>query len=518
MRLDELTRGLAGVEPFAAGAAVEISALAYDSRAVQPGGLFFCVSGFHSDGHDFAPQAVERGAAALVVERPLGLGVPEVAVSSARAAMAPLAARFYEHPSRELRVIGVTGTNGKTTTAYLIQALLEAGGVQCGLLGTVKSVIGGHEREVQRTTAEAIDLQADLRAMLDGGDRACAIEVSSHALQLGRADAISFAAAVFTNITRDHLDFHDTMEDYFIAKRRLFLPAQGERPGVSVVNIADAYGRRLAHEIDGACTFAVDEPADYHASGLRCGFDGCRFTLATPDGEREVALPMPGRFNVANALGATAAVHSLGGDLDVLVGALERGVRVPGRFEPVDAGQDFAVLVDYAHTPDSLENVLRAANEMVGRSSQDGRGQVICVFGAGGDRDRGKRPLMGEIAARMADRVLITSDNPRSEDPERIIAEIMAGTARVEPGSGARPQERASDMRAPDVRALTDRRAAIGEAIACGRRGDVVVIAGKGHEQGQELADGRKLPFDDVTVAREALGATAGHVAGAGST
>ena len=367
MRLDELVP----TDASRAGAAVEITGLTYDSRAVKPGDLLFCVSGFRQDGHEFAADGVERGAAALVLERPLGLGVPEVLVESVRAAMGPVAARFYGDPSAELRVVGVTGTNGKTTTAYLVRALLEAIGEQCGLLGTVKSVVGTVERPVTRTTPEAIDLQADLRAMLDGGDRACAMEVSSHALALGRADAIHFAAAVFTNISRDHLDFHDTMEDYFQAKRRLF--AAG--PGVSVVNVGDPYGRRLAAELDEVCTFAVgQEGADYRATALRCGFDGCSFQLHTPAGTRPVALRMPGRFNVANALGALAAVHALGGDLDALVATLERGVHVPGRFEPVDEGQDFAVLVDYAHTPDSLENVLRAARELVGDRSPMRRG------------------------------------------------------------------------------------------------------------------------------------------------
>jgi UDP-N-acetylmuramoyl-L-alanyl-D-glutamate--2,6-diaminopimelate ligase len=511
MRLDELTHGLGPIgdaELIAASAAVEIGGLAYDSRSVAAGDLFFCVSGFNSDGHEFAGQAVRGGAAALVVERPLGLGVPEVLVASARAAMAPLAARFYGYPSRYLRVVGVTGTNGKTTTAYLVRALLEAGGERCGLLGTVKSVIGGCDRTVQRTTPEAIELQGDLRAMVDGGDRAAAIEVSSHALQLGRADAVSFAAAVFTNLTQDHLDFHPTMEEYFQAKRLLFLPADGARPGVSVVNVGDAYGRRLARELDGALTFALDAPADYSATDVRCAFDGCRFTLRTPAGERELTLPLPGRFNVANALGALTAAHALGGELDVLVATLERGVRVPGRFEPVDEGQDFAVLVDYAHTPDSLENVLRAAGEL---SDARAGGRVICVFGAGGDRDRGKRPLMGGIAAGLADVVFVTSDNPRSEDPERIIAEIMVGAERVEHDSDAR-----SAGRERQVRALPDRRAAIERAVMCGRTGDVLVIAGKGHEQGQELAAGRKLPFDDVAVAREALRARRASVTGAG--
>jgi UDP-N-acetylmuramoyl-L-alanyl-D-glutamate--2,6-diaminopimelate ligase len=494
MRLGELTAAVAITTGGVHGAAdeAEISALVYDSRTVGPGALFFCVPGFQSDGHDFAAQAVASGAAALVVERPLGLGVPEVVVESARATMGPIAARFYGDPSAELRVVGITGTNGKTTTAFLVRALLEAGGQRCGLLGTVKSVVAGVEREVLRTTPEAIDLQGAFRAMLDGGDRACAMEVSSHALELGRAEGIHFAAAIFTNLTRDHLDFHDTMEDYFQAKRRLF----AADPGVSVVNVGDPYGRRLASEIEGAITFAVDGSADYSATRLLCDFAGCRFTLSTPVGEREVVLPLAGRFNVANALGAFAAAHALGAEHDLLVAALEAGVRVPGRFEAVDEGQGFAVLVDYAHTPDSLENVLRAARELLDADGPGSRGdgRVVCVFGAGGDRDRGKRPLMGEVAARLADVVFVTSDNPRSERPEQIVAEIMAGAERA-----SRPE------RALPVRSIVDRGVAIAEAVAAGQPGDVVVIAGKGHEQGQELAGGRKLPFDDVTVARQAL-------------
>jgi len=505
MRLDELTAGLA---PEANGD-VEIMGLAYDSRAVSGGELFFCVSGFQRDGHEFAPQALAAGAVALVVERRLGLGVPEVLVPSVRAAIAPFAARFYGDPTSTLQVVGITGTNGKTTTAYLVRALLEALGEQCGLLGTVTSIVGGQEREVTRTTPEAVDLQAVFRAMLDGGDDACAIEVSSHALELGRADATHFAAAVFTNLTQDHLDFHDTMEDYFLAKRRLFVE---HGPGVSVINVGDSYGARLAAEIDRAITFAVQAPdgepltADYIAHDLHFDFAGCSFRLRTATAEREVRLPMPGRFNVANALGALAATHALGAELEPLLDALERGVHVPGRFEPVEEGQDFAVLVDYAHTPDSLQNVLEAARALIeaGRDESSGEqassglqaqsggiGRVLCVFGAGGDRDRGKRPLMGEIAARLADMTFVTSDNPRSEDPEQIIAEIMAGVARV-------PAQ-------PLVRSVADRAIAIDEAIGAACAGDVVVIAGKGHEQGQEFAAGRKVPFDDVTVARKAL-------------
>ncbi|HEY8304133.1 MAG TPA: UDP-N-acetylmuramoyl-L-alanyl-D-glutamate--2,6-diaminopimelate ligase [Solirubrobacteraceae bacterium] len=492
MRLDDLTAAeVPGLRAVSASAGpVEIGDLAYDSRRAGPGTLFFCVSGEHQDGHDFAASAVASGAAALVVQRPLDLGVPELLVASSRAAMGPLAARFYGEPTAELRVVGVTGTNGKTTTAHLVRALLEAAGARCGLLGTVKSVVAGAERPAARTTPEAIDLQADFRAMLDGGESCCAMEVSSHALALGRTDAIRFAAAVFTNLTQDHLDFHRTMEDYFQAKRRLFAPPDASmKPGVSVVNLDDLYGHRLVEELDGAVGFAIDTDAAYRAHDVRVDLEGSRFQITTPAGTRSLSLPLPGRFNVSNALAALAATHSLGADLDTLVEALERGVRVPGRVEYVREGQDFAVLVDYAHTPDSLENVLSAAHEV-------GEGRVICVFGAGGDRDRGKRPLMGEIGARLADVLLVTSDNPRSEDPEAIIAEIMAGAA-----SASRPPG------APPVAAEADRRAAIERAIELARDGDVLVIAGKGHEQGQELAGGVKIPFDDVTVAREALGA-----------
>jgi UDP-N-acetylmuramoyl-L-alanyl-D-glutamate--2,6-diaminopimelate ligase len=512
MTLEQLLEGAqqlgATVPPGAAE--TPVSGLAYDSRAVRGGDLFFCVSGLKDDGHRFAVDAVRAGALALVVERPLELGVPEIEVSSVRGAMGPLAAAFYRQPSRELELVGITGTNGKTTTSYLTRALIERGAParRCGLLGTVKSVIAGRERAVERTTPEAIDLQRDLREMLDGGDGACVMEVSSHALELGRADSLCFAAAVFTNLTQDHLDFHASMEDYFQAKRALFLPARGEPPVRCIVNVSDEYGRRLASELDGAITFALEEPADYSASDIRCEMERCSFTLEAEGRRQRLELPLPGRFNVANAIAALATARALGSQLESLVGVLqEGGVHVPGRLEPVHEGQDFAVLVDYAHTPDSLANVLRAAREITATTAGE-EGRVLCVFGAGGDRDRGKRPLMGEIAARLADLVIVTSDNPRSEDPDQIIAEIMAGVGAPRPGG-----QRAS------VHTQADRRAAIGEALAEARRGDVLIIAGKGHEQGQELAGGRKLPFDDVTVAREALraGERSGRLEGASS-
>jgi UDP-N-acetylmuramoyl-L-alanyl-D-glutamate--2,6-diaminopimelate ligase len=457
---------------------VEVSGLAYSSRSVAPGTLFFCVPGFRADGHDFAPDAVARGAVALVCQRPLGLGVPEVVVDDVRAAMGPAAARFYGDPTAELDVVGVTGTNGKTTTAFLLRHLLEAGGRQTGLLGTVKRVVGGVEEEVERTTPEAIDLQATFRAMLDGGDRACAMEVSSHALELGRVAGIRFACRIFTNLTQDHLDFHETMEAYFAAKRRLF-----EESGLSVVNVDDEYGRRIAAEED-CLTFSVEREADYRARDVEFDLMGSRFRCETPDGELLLESPLPGLFNVQNVLGAVAAARSLGVPGEAIAAALPSFGRVPGRFEPVDEGQDFGVLVDYAHTPEALENVLLAAREVT-------RGRLHVVFGAGGDRDRGKRPLMGAAARRLADRVVVTSDNPRSEDPEAIVDAIMEGAGE-------------------EAEREPDRRRAIALAIDTAEPGDVVVIAGKGHEQGQEFEDGRKEPFDDLSEARAALRARLG--------
>jgi UDP-N-acetylmuramoyl-L-alanyl-D-glutamate--2,6-diaminopimelate ligase len=466
-------RELLGAGP----ADVRITGLAFDNRAVEPGTLFFCVPGFTRDGHDFAPDAVERGAAALVVARPLGLGVPEVLVEDVRSAMAVAAARFFGDPTASLDVVGVTGTNGKTTTAFLVRSVLEAAGRSCGLLGTVKSVVGGVEHPVVRTTPEAIDLQRTFRAMADAGDVACAMEISSHALELRRADGIHVAVAVFTNLTQDHLDFHPTMEAYFQAKRLLFASPLTR---LRIANADDPYGRRLAAEFAGTVTFGLGE-ADFSARDLAAGPAGTSFTAVTPEGSFAARIGLPGHFNVLNALGAWAAAAALGVPGDVIASALGAAPAPPGRFEPVDEGQPFSVLVDYSHTPDSLENALRAARELAA-------GRVIAVFGAGGDRDRGKRPLMGAAAARWADVPIVTSDNPRSEDPDAIVAEILAG---IEDRSG--------------VEVEVDRRVAIGRAVELAAAGDVIVIAGKGHEQGQEFENGRKEPFDDVTVAREAL-------------
>jgi UDP-N-acetylmuramoyl-L-alanyl-D-glutamate--2,6-diaminopimelate ligase len=474
MRLAELA-AVAEQARILGDAEAEITNLAYDSRKAGPGTLFFCVVGEKRDGHEFAAQVVEAGAVALVVERALEVAVPQVVVPSARAAMAPFAAAFWGDPTAELKVVGVTGTNGKTTTAYLAREILEAAGTQTGLLGTVKQVVGGAAEPVERTTPEGIDLQETFRRMIEGGDQACAMEVSSHAMVLHRADAIHFDAAVFTNLTQDHLDFHADMEDYFAAKRMLF----EAEPGVRIVNVDDLYGRRLAEEFECLTFSAEGADADYRAIDVEFDAGGAMFTV---DGQAEIRTGMPGHFNVANALGAFAAATALGVAPEAAAAGLAGAARVPGRFEPIDEGQGFAVLVDYAHTPDSIENVLRAARRLT-------EGRLISVFGAGGDRDKSKRPLMGRAGGVLSDLAVVTSDNPRSEDPEAIVAEVAAGAREGE----------------AELIVEVDRHAAIALALGRARPGDTVVIAGKGHEQGQEFEGGRKIPFDDREVARDEL-------------
>jgi UDP-N-acetylmuramoyl-L-alanyl-D-glutamate--2,6-diaminopimelate ligase len=483
MNLERVITALAPTD-VVGGAPVEIVDLAYDSRRAVPGSLFFCVRGERADGHEFADAAVAAGAAALVVERPLPeLAVPQVVVDDARRAMALAADEFFGQPTRELQVAGVTGTSGKTTTAFLLFSVLEAAGRRPGLLGTIESRVGGERRPAIRTTPEAIDLQRTFREMLDTGDRSCAMEATSHGSELGRLLGVRFSALVFTNLSQDHLDFHGTFERYFDAKRRLFV---ADEPPAAAVNVGDPYGRELAEELqrlDAApvLTFGLADDADVRAEELTLTASGAHLQA---DGI-ELHTRLRGRFNVENVLGVVAAARLLELPSDAIAAGVERLEDVPGRFEPLDEGQPFTVVVDYSHKPGALETVLRAARELA-----DGR--VICVFGCGGDRDRGKRPLMGRAASRLADVAIVTSDNPRSEDPEAIIAEIlpgMEGEPEVEP----------------------DRRAAIARAVELAREGDVVVIAGKGHEQGQEFRD-RTVPFDDREVAREALrrlGATA---------
>jgi UDP-N-acetylmuramoyl-L-alanyl-D-glutamate--2,6-diaminopimelate ligase len=448
----DLGRFIAALDPVEVvrPAPVEVLELAYDTRQVEPGTLFFCVRGSRADGHAFAPTAAATGAVALVVEEPLEVELPQLVVRDVREAMPTAAALFFGEPTRQLEVAGVTGTNGKTTTAFLLHAILDAAGRRPGLLTNIERRVGGESRPTGLNTPEAIDLQRLFRQMLDAGDRSCSMEATSIAQAKGRLESTRFAVLVFTNLTQDHLDFHGTMDEYFAAKRRLF--DQAER---AVVHTADAYGRLLARQLPGAVAFDAGSDA----------LDG-------------IELHLRGRFNRENALGAALAARALGIGDDAVRRGLESVRGVPGRFESIEEGQPFAVVVDYAHTPDSLANVLRAAREL-------GAGRLTLVFGAGGDRDRSKRPLMGQVAAELADRAILTSDNPRSEDPEAIAAEVAAGAL------GGLELE-------------LDRRAAIARAVGDASAGDVVVVAGRGAEPEQELAGG-KVPFDDRDVTRAAL-------------
>jgi UDP-N-acetylmuramoyl-L-alanyl-D-glutamate--2,6-diaminopimelate ligase len=457
-------------------ASTPVRSLAYRSGDATNGTLFFCVPGGRTDGHLYAGRAIEAGATAIVVER--WLEAPrsaQVLVSSVREAMGPISAAFYTYPSERLAMIGVTGTNGKTTTTYLLEHILRRAGMVPGVIGTTGIRIDGRPEPFDRTTPEAPDLQRLLHGMLEGGVEAVAMEVSSHGLAQHRVDGTSFGCAVFTNLSQDHLDFHGTMEDYLAAKARLFTPELCRR---GAVNVDDEAGRRLAASSPiPIVTFGASADADVRAADVRLSAEGIAFRVEG----LEVTSRLRGPFNVSNCLGALAAARAIGIGDDAIVQGIAETTLVPGRMEPVEAGQPFAVLVDYAHTADSLENVLGAARSLT-------NGRVLVVFGCGGDRDRGKRPFMGRAAASLADLSFVTSDNPRSEDPLAIIAEIVPGARQ---GGGRFEVE-------------PDRRAAIGMALRTAGPGDIVVIAGKGHETGQEFAD-RTDPFDDRVVAREAL-------------
>jgi UDP-N-acetylmuramoyl-L-alanyl-D-glutamate--2,6-diaminopimelate ligase len=457
-------------------APAQVRALAYDVRAVEPGSLFFCVRGSRVDGHELAREAVERGAVALVVERPVEAAVPQLVVPSTRAAMPIAAAELYGRPSHELEVVGVTGTNGKTTTAFLLHSILLAAGRKPGLLGNIVRRVGAESRPAALNTPEAIDLQRLLREMVAAGNRSCAMEASSHASTQGRLDRVRFSALVFTNLSQDHLDFHGTMDAYFEAKQRLFL-AEPRPP--AAVNVGDPWGARLAERLAGGpaplLTFGLAGAGDVRPERLEIGPRGARLRVDGISLETELR----GSFNVENVLAAVAAARLVGVSDDAIAAGVASLRSVPGRLEPVDEGQPFTVLVDYSHKPDALAAALSAVRDLA-------EGRVLCVFGCGGDRDRGKRPVMGRIAAERADVAILTSDNPRSEDPLAIIEEVAAGAP-----AGA-------------LEIDPDRRAAIRRAIELAGPGDVVLLAGKGHEQGQELA-GTVHPFDDREVAREAL-------------
>jgi UDP-N-acetylmuramoyl-L-alanyl-D-glutamate--2,6-diaminopimelate ligase len=457
------------------GPAVVVDDVHHDSRAVAPGSLFVAVRGEHFDGHDYATAAVAAGASALVVEAPLPLAVPQLVVPSSRRALPVVAAEVHGHPSRSLTVIGVTGTNGKTTVTHMIEAIARAAGKVPGVIGTIGARADNDALPVTRTTPEASDLQRILRRMLERGVEVVALEVSSHALALGRVDGLAFAAAAFTNLSQDHLDFHRDMADYFEAKASLFTP---DRSRIGVVWVEDEWGRLLADRSPiPVRTVGTGSGCDVWGSGIEADTRASRFVIAAAGRTAEVVMPLPGRFNVANALVAAACALEVGIDLGDVVRGLETLPPVPGRLELVPGDRPFIVIVDYAHSPDAISAVVTEARLVGAR-------RVIAVVGAGGDRDREKRPLMGE-AATGADLAVITSDNPRSEDPDEIIAQVMAG---ARPGA--------------DIVVEPDRRAAIRRALAAAGPGDVVLVLGKGHEQGQERG-GRIEPFDDRVVAAE---------------
>ena len=466
-----------------------VTSLTADSRRVEPGGCFVAVPGLRQDARRFVPEAVARGAALVVTEgEPLGdVAVAQVLVPSARAALARLAGAWHGHPSRALTLVGITGTNGKTTTSYLVEALLRARGFATGVIGTVQYVVGAERRPASQTTPEALELQALLAEMREAGVRGVAMEVSSHALALARVDGLAFDVAVFTNLTQDHLDFHGTLESYRLAKRRLFeLTAASPKPGrAAVVNADDPAGATMVAGLDlPVLTFGLGAGAQVRALEHASSLDGIRMVVATPRGRTPLVSPLIGEPNVLNLLGAVATGLALGLPPERIAAALAPVTAVPGRFEEVRAGQPFLVVVDYAHTPDALERVLGTARKLT-------RGRLGVVFGCGGDRDRGKRPIMGEIAARLAERVWVTSDNPRSERPEAIIDEILAGVRRVAAAEGRCVRE-------------ADRARAIRGALDWAASGDTVVIAGKGHESYQ-IVGFEVLPFDDREVARRVL-------------
>jgi UDP-N-acetylmuramoyl-L-alanyl-D-glutamate--2,6-diaminopimelate ligase len=464
-----------------------VTGISYDSRRVQPGQVFVAIKGQHADGTAFVKQALDRGAVAVISETPApaGPGIPWATVKDARLTLALLAARFAGHPSREMRVVGITGTNGKTTTAYLIASIFEAAGVRCGLVGTVGYRVGSETREAARTTPEAPEIQTLLRDMVDRGCGACAMEVSSHALALQRVTGMSFAAGVFTNLTRDHLDFHGDMETYFQAKRRLFEMLPREAP--SLINLDDPRSGSLVDLAGRPVTYAIKRPADVVPGPLSYSLSGLAFDARTPRGVVCVRSSLVGRPNVYNILAAVSTAVALdipSDDIEAGITALEG---VPGRFQVVSGAKDeVTVVVDYAHTDDALRNLLEMARPLA-------EGRLLTVFGCGGDRDRTKRPLMGAVAGRLSDVVILTSDNPRGEDPERILEEVRRGTA----------TDSRRDL-APQILTIVDRGAAIAKAIDMARAGDMVLLAGKGHEKYQ-IVGGQMLPFDDVAVAQEAL-------------
>jgi UDP-N-acetylmuramoyl-L-alanyl-D-glutamate--2,6-diaminopimelate ligase len=473
MKLKELVKVLKEKE-IRGDLNTEITGIVYDSRQVQPGFLFTAIKGTHQDGHQHAKSAVEKGASALLVEVFQDeISVPQIKVPNSRKGLAEVANIFFDHPTRKLKLVGVTGTNGKTTTTYLCEAIFAASGLKTGVIGTIQYKVGEKLYECKNTTPESLDVLHYFKEMVDSGVGACAMEVSSHALDQGRVHGLLFDAVVFTNLTQDHLDYHKTMEAYYMAKAKLFTEISLEKNPKGVVNVDNEYGRKLLRDTRiPILTYGIDG-GDVRAKDISIDWNGTMFFATTPEGDFPVTLKLSGKFNVYNALAAIATGIVLKIPLHIIQKGLKEAEQVRGRFEKVDAGQDFVVIVDYAHTPDGLENLLQSARYLT-------QGKLIVVFGCGGDRDRGKRPQMGRIAETYADIVVVTSDNPRTEEPIAIIGEIEAG------------------MSQPHY-VEVDRKKAIETALLLAQKGDCVVIAGKGHETYQIFKD-KTIHFDDREV------------------
>jgi len=493
MHLKQLMAGLGAVS-VEGSLDREVTGIAYDSRRLTPGMLFVAVPGRNVDGHDFINNALERGAVAVVCERNgfMPQRATKIKVADAREALAQLSVAFYQNPSSKLKVIGVTGTNGKTTVAFMVKHILETAGIRTGLLGTIRYEIGDRVIPAQRTTPEALEVQQMMAQMLKAGCQACVMEVSSHALEQKRVQGVEFDVAIFTNLTQDHLDYHGTMDRYYAAKKKLFTQPSGGKKRAAVINIDDAFGTRLAqdHPYQVRLTYGIDQAAELRATSIQLGREATRMTVETPRGRFSCALPLIGRHNVYNALAAVGAGLVLDVSLEIIQRAVPTFPPVPGRLENVALGQPFAVLVDYAHTDDALLNVLKTLREIT-------PGRLLLVFGCGGSRDKGKRPKMGAVAAKWADHSIITSDNPRKESAAAIASQIEAGYRSV---------------RSDGCRVELDRRRAIEESIRSAAAGDTVLIAGKGHETYQEFED-TVVPFDDGAYARETL-ETLGYGAG----
>ena len=460
------------------GADIDVARIEYDSRRVKPGEVFSCVVGTFMDGHDFAESAVKNGAAALIVERELPLPVPQILAKNSRRAMAELAMKLYDHPAKKLRIIGVTGTNGKTTTTYMLKSIAEKCGLKVGLIGTIRNIIGDRVISTQRTTPESTELQEILAEMSRENVDLVVMEVSSHSLDQERVYGIEFEIGGFTNLTQDHLDYHKTFENYLAAKRKLF-----ERSSYAVVNADDPHSAMLLEGLDvPRMTYGVREPADIYAKDIEICVRDVEFDMTTPVGSTHVTVPIPGLFNVFNAMLAAGISLKLGFPLDKISEGLASVAGVTGRMESLDTtGFPFSVILDFAHTPDGLINLLTSVREFA-------KGKVISVFGCGGDRDHAKRPIMGEAAGRYSDFCVVTSDNPRTEDPMSIIKSVLTGV----------------DKTAVKYVVIENRREAIRYALTHAKKNDVVVLAGKGHETYQEI-NGVKHPFDEKVVVAELL-------------